>query len=597
MEQSRSVAAGLESDQSLWRDLGNGAAEAWLRLTVRAVPGAVAGVVLFNETVAAHWPNQLPAAPGLVAIGRLAIEGGRGSAQERPGRAALIAYPVLVDGQAIGAAALELSAKPTPDLRAAMRQLQWASAWLRDHRRAQITAQQAVVIERQSLALDLLAAALEQPGFAAACRLAATELATRLGCERVSLGFVRHGRTVIAALSHTASFGRRLNLLRLLAGAMDEAVDQQAIILHPATDQPLATRAHAALAGAGAGAVVLTVPMAVAGRFIGAATFERAADQPFDQTTVELAEAITAILGPALLDKREVDRNLALKALDALGRQAARLFGPAYLGRKLALLAIVALALLGNFATATYRIGAEGRVEGTVQRAITAPFDGFVREAPARAGAIVQKGSLIVALDDRDLVLERGRWVTERQQHIDEYGEALSKEHRADALRFLNQRDQADAQIRLVDEQLARARINAPFDGLVVSGDLSQSIGAPVRRGDVLFEIAPLHDYRVELMVNENQIADVEPGQRGQILITALPDQSFGFTVERVTPVAIAHEGRMVFKVDAALTSSSDRLRPGMEGVGKIAVTRRRVVWIWFRSLIHWITITSWSVL
>ncbi len=103
--------------------------------------------------------------------------------------------------------------------------------------------------------------------------------------------------------------------------------------------------------------------------------------------------------------------------------------------------------------------------------------------------------------------------------------------------------------------------MTAPFDGLVLSGDLSQSIGAAVRRGDVLFEIAPLRDYRVELLVHESQIADIVPGQTGELVAAALPDAVFPFTVERITPVAKPHEGRTFFAVDGRLTTVSERLR------------------------------------
>jgi putative peptide zinc metalloprotease protein len=57
-----------------------------------------------------------------------------------------------------------------------------------------------------------------------------------------------------------------------------------------------------------------------------------------------------------------------------------------------------------------------------------------------------------------------------------------------------------------VDEHLERAQLRAPFESLVVSGDLSQSIGVPVERGKVLFEVAPLEAYRVILEVDERDI-------------------------------------------------------------------------------------------
>ena len=66
------------------------------------------------------------------------------------------------------------------------------------------------------------------------------------------------------------------------------------------------------------------------------------------------------------------------------------------------------------------------KIEGLVRRVIVAPTDGFIKEATARAGDTVRAGDLLAALDDRDLVLQRLRWVTERQQHVYEYDKALA---------------------------------------------------------------------------------------------------------------------------------------------------------------------------
>jgi hypothetical protein len=41
---------------------------------------------------------------------------------------------------------------------------------------------------------------------------------------------------------------------------------------------------------------------------------------------------------------------------------------------------------------------------------------------------------------------------------------------------------------------------------VVVKGDLSQSLGAAVERGNVLFELAPLDSYRVIMKVDERDI-------------------------------------------------------------------------------------------
>ena len=45
------------------------------------------------------------------------------------------------------------------------------------------------------------------------------------------------------------------------------------------------------------------------------------------------------------------------------------------------------------------------------------------------------------------------------------------------------------------------------------------------------------------------------------------------------------------------LGTASPRLRPGMEGVGKIDVEPRRLVWIWTHRLVDWARLFIWSYL
>jgi 3',5'-cyclic AMP phosphodiesterase CpdA len=207
----------------------------------------------------------------------------------------------------------------------------------------------------------------------------------------------------------------------------------------------------------------------------------------------------------------------------------------------------------------------------------------------------VHAGDLLASLEDRDLVLERLKWVTERQQHVFEYDKALASRQPAQINVIRSQIDQAAAQINLIDEQLARVKLQSPIDGLVVSGDLSQLVGASVQRGQVLFEIAPLEGYRVILDVDERQVGAVEAGQGGQLLATALPNQPWPFVVDKITPIAEVKSGRNVFRVEGQLTESSERLRPGMEGIGKIEIGRRNMAWIMTHSLVDWLRVWGWQ--
>jgi len=99
------------------------------------------------------------------------------------------------------------------------------------------------------------------------------------------------------------------------------------------------------------------------------------------------------------------------------------------------------------------------------------------------------------------------------------------------------------------------------------------------------------------LEVDERNIADLELKQSGELMLSGLPGQAIPFTVHLITPVSTAKEGRNFFQVEAQLTTPSDRLRPGMEGVGKIVVGERRLIWIWTHGLIDWLRIWAWKML
>ena len=286
-----------------------------------------------------------------------------------------------------------------------------------------------------------------------------------------------------------------------------------------------------------------------------------------------------------------------IKVLDSLAAQYGKFLGPRNIGYK-SVAAILALVIV-FFAVAKgeYRVTAQSVLEGEVQRAIVAPFDGYILTAKLRAGDIVAKDQVLAELDDTELSLERLRWSTERQQRQMEYDQALAIHDRAQLNIISAQIKQSEAQTALLDEHLARAQLRVPFAGIVVSGDVSQSIGSPVQRGDVLFEIAPLDAYRINLKVDEREITDIRIGQSGAMVLSSVPDAVLPLVITRITPVSETREGRNYFRVEARFADEVDHagLRPGMEGVGKINVDERRLLWIWTHRMTDWLRLSLWQ--
>ena len=255
----------------------------------------------------------------------------RTAASASQGRPLQVAYPVRALGRLYGVAALEIDPRPQGELQSIMRQIQWGVAWLENWSLRKEVEHDSFTRQRLTTVLDLAAIALEEEGFQAAATAFVTLLATRLACDRVSLGFLNGKQVKVQALSHSAQFGKDLNLIRAIGAAMDECSDQQRILVYPETlaNNDTILRAHAALALQSEDATICSIPfLDEEGKGFGALTLERAANRPFDAATVELCDSVAALVTPILEEKRQNDRSLVKKIWESLHLQAKNWWAP-----------------------------------------------------------------------------------------------------------------------------------------------------------------------------------------------------------------------------------------------------------------------------
>jgi hypothetical protein len=601
-----------------WRQFGAAATpeefcQNWLALQCHTIASVNDAVVVLQKpgtegfAPLAFWPEGRRDRSHLAGIAERALREGRGLVQPRDGAGSpsqlpdrpdyQLAYLVRLEGKVRGVVSMDLAWREEMQLQAAMRQLQWGAGWLEVLLRRYADPQEAARL-RVKLIMELVSTFLERPAFGDSVSALVTEIASQLGCDRVVLGIMRGREIRIEAVSNTVQFDRHANLLAATTAAMMEALDQREPIVYPPDrdGRLVVTFAHAELGQLSGASGIVTLPLMHSGRQVGAITLERAPGFRFDAPAVELLEGLAAMLGP-LVDLRLVQqRSLPTHAADSARQVRDRLLGPRHGAFKFGVLALSALFAFLVFGTGSYRVSADARIEGEVQRALTAPFQGYVREALHRAGDTVKRGEPLARLDDRDLKLERVRLQAQREQYLRQYREMMAKRERAQVSIVSTQIQQVEAQFALIEEQLLRVELVAPFDGVVVSGDLSQSLGAPLERGQVLFEVATLDAFRVALQVDERHIADIRLGQRGELVLSSLPGSRQIFTVSKITPVNTARDGRNFFRVEGELPSgTAARLRPGMEGVAKVEVDERRLISIWTREILTWIRIKIWA--
>ncbi|MGI9591459.1 MAG: HlyD family efflux transporter periplasmic adaptor subunit [Myxococcota bacterium] len=584
--------------------MADAAAQAWLALQCQTLAGVRRGLVVRAASAAgppvvlAAWPKEEHEPAELLGVSRAALSRGgvvarAGEAEDGSGPAwSELAVPFGEASPFGGVVAVRVehgSAEGNAAVKRAAGRLAAGAPWLEALLRSSERQLRLVGV------VETLATALEHEGLAPSSAAVATQLAGDFGCERVSIGLRRRGRMRVEAISNTTRFDVRSEAVRDLEAAMDEAADQDAPVFHPAPEGAPArvALAHEALTrGRG---VVWTVPLGSEGRAVGAVTFERAEPGPPPPAVIEHCKGLAALLGPVLELKRQARESVTERWRERAREQFTRLRGPGHGQLKATVAGSAVLLLAVLLVPVDYRIKADATLEGRVQRAMVAGVEGFIAEANVRAGDLLAEGQVMARLDDRDLLIAQREGEGKRAQLVEEHWKALAEHDRAEANLLGAKIDQATAELDLVAAQLARTTLVAPFEGVVVRGDLSQSLGSPVERGELLFEVAPLDGYRIILKVDQSDIAEPAAGQAGRLALTALPGAVLPITVERVTPVSIAEDGRNYFRVEAHLDEPVAGLRPGMEGVAKVEVGSRSLAWIWSHGLVDWLRLRLWA--
>ncbi|NOQ89212.1 MAG: HlyD family efflux transporter periplasmic adaptor subunit [Gammaproteobacteria bacterium] len=505
----------------------------------------------------------------------------------------LVAAPLIINKQFFGAVCFEFKNNNQSQYQDYLSQVESSIVWLNSLSQL-LTGSSSIEAE---LALKITAVALSQPQSAEAAMAVTSELACGLHCERVSIGFVEKNDVRLHTISNSANHETRQNIVKCIEAAMLEAVDQrETLVFPPDTNSYYYTQEHETLVKQHSGEYVCTVPLMVNEDVIGAVMYERHSEAgAFDAKTKELCEQMAALFAPILYYRRLNDRPITEKLKDSTYGLFSNMFGSEYLGTKLVSTMVLGVLVFAFLMPWNYRISASAILEGAVERVVTSPEAGYIKDASARPGDIVEAGATLATLDDRDLLLEKLKWSGKHKQVSKEYREALAIHNLSQIGILRAQLSQAEAQLEILALKLNRTVISSPISAVIVSGDYTRALGSPVERGQVLYKVSPLDDYRVVLQVDESDISEITLGMQGELTLSAAAEETFEMEVSKITPVSTADNGINYFQVEAMLTSSPDFLRPGMQGIGKIEVGERRMLWVWTHKMVDWLRLKLWS--
>jgi hypothetical protein len=459
----------------------------------------------------------------------------------------------------------------------------------------QETARSEVAVGHFASVLDLASLLNSQRRFLAMAMTLCNELASRHQCDRVSLGWLKGEYVRLRAISNSEKFEKRMESVQLLEAAMEESLDQdEAIVWPPAADQRLVTRDHDKFSSTQNVKHLCTLPLRLEGESVAALLCERNST-PFTEVEVRLLSLCGEAALRRLADLERDDRWFGARWLASAKSRAARLLGPRHTGAKLAAILSLGLFVWLLFGTIQHRIDAPFALRTEQAAFVTAPFNSFLNEVKAEPGTVVKKGDVLASLDTRDLVAEEGGVLADRDAFLLEAQKAKVAEKLADMGIANAKAAQASARLEIIRLRRAQSSIVAPFDGVVIEGELKKRIGAPMRQGDVLFRIARTDTFYVECNIAEGDVRELRAGGTGEIAFASNPRLKFPIRIRQLDPAAETREtGNIVVARCAVEGVPGEWWRPGMSGVAQLDVGSRSPGWVLTRRTADYLRLKLW---
>lgn len=591
-----------------------------LAMQCRLVAATAAVVVVPGEDgqqrLAAVWPEpKEPGAPDwLVPLGQ-PIGGVLSDGQTRlvpmrrpddlygaaPTRHA-ICLPLRSETRVRGAAVFVVDSRERQVLETCRERLELTAPLLTLYELQLTLQQRQAQMQQLASGMETTAAVNDQDRFAGAAMALCNDLAARWRCQRVAMGIL-HGRYVkLKALSHTEKFSRKMALVGQVEAAMEECVDQDVEVLAPAPPEArYVYRAADALAKQHGPAHVLCMPLRHQGECVGVLLLQRPVEEPFDPAEVQALRLTADLAWPHVYQLSRHDRWIGAKAATGTRKALAAAVGPKHTWTKVIVLGVLGFLAFAFLVKGTFKVEAPFLISTQTQRQVAAPFSGTLRSSDVQLGQRVQRGDLLAEFDTSELEKQAARLQAQVDQHRAEAmaarGEAVSAmdpSKQADYEIAMARARQAEAQLSLLQQQIAKGRVVAPIDGVIVQGEWYQTPDRAFEEGEMLFEIAPAGAVEAELLVDERDVDELSVGNGGELATLAQPGRKIRFTITRIEPVATTENGESGFKVHVNLLEPPTELKLGQTGVGRVELDDRIYADIWTRRARDWVRMKLW---
>ena len=219
-----------------------------------------------------------------------------------------------------------------------------------------------------------------------------------------------------------------------------------------------------------------------------------------------------------------------------------------------------------------------GTLNADEEVSVSSEVDGIVRQLRVEEGSLVNKGSLLVEINDVDYMLDWKRSEAALKQAEANLANAKAEYQRKESLykEELITRQQFDdistrvtlaeaevsrakATLETSAEKLSRTKVYSPLNGAVKEKKIS--VGDYVRNGTPLLQLIRVNPLKLNFTVSEKDAASIKIGQEVAFSVDSYPAKQFKGRVSLLYPNV--EEKTRTMQAEALVPNSDRLLKPG----------------------------------
>ena len=428
--------------------------------------------------------------------------------------------------------------------------------------------------------LDLNSRVAQADGLTAASRLLAEQLAAHWKFDRVALAWRRSGRgCTLRAISGVTQFDPQSETAALLQAVADEASSRGSDGSWPPIGSlnRHALLAHRRLVETTRVDAVASFVLLEDGKPAGVLIVSGSRAAVHDPTHVRFLRTVADCLVSTLSLTARAEGGWLRRSWTTLHRAVGR--------RAFAVLSAIAVIIVAVMALPMpYRISSRCVIEPMQRRFVVAPFHGLIESSLVQPGDVVHAGQTIARMDGREVRWELAGLEADRRQAQQQHDSSLARGDLGKSELARLEVEQLDAKLSLLRRRESLLELKSPLDGVVLSGSLEKLSSAPVETGQMLFEIAPLDQIRVEVAVPAADYRHIAVGDTVDLRFDGRLSEPVRGMLSRIRPRSEIRDAADVFVAEVELPILNDSLRPGQRGHAVVSGPRHPLAWNLFHK-------------